>query len=553
MLNLVQLQERLKDLPMQAIMQYANGANPQIPPFLALGELNRRKKMQENAAAEQAKEMAGAPSIKEQIEQATGLMALQGSRQRMAAQQQQSAQQQAMMPAPNTTTSEPAQLAGGGYIDEVPRDYQAGGRVDPMMLKKLMMMKAMQKRRPGISGLPVDMFKRQDYAGGGIVAFSNGGSTFDGFMAEEGETSEAPRAKVEVPPELYGKVGLSQIKDIEDGKYGRTREEILKSFGVSTGPRQPSTPQAAAPSRETRAAPSEPGLPSAVSTRTASRTSSSAPVGLDAVAKALGIDVEKAFPVTAPRKIDDIMAEQKRRQGLAGVSEDFLNEREKRLEAIEAQRAERRAKEPMDQLMEFLGGVAASRRGGTFGTQGAEGVAKSRALAAQQAALRDKQALEMEELRYLNAAKRDALRRGDLAGAEAIETQEKNLAKDMAKTQFEAKIKQGELASTAEYRRRSGDIEERRLTETGENARYDRAVVEANREAERVRKDLRDRLESGMDKALRDAVKKNPNYIEEQVEAARIAAMRRFNFAAPSGGAAPATTSNVVDFTKLPK
>jgi hypothetical protein len=183
MLNLVQLQERLKDVPMQALMGYANGMNPQIPPFLALGELNRRKKMQEGAAAEQAKEMEGAPTIKEQIEQSTGLLALQGSRQRQAAQQQAGVQAAMPMAAPNTTTSEPAQLAGGGFIDDivVPRDYQAGGMaqsMNPEMLKKLMMLKAMQQRRPGIAGIPVgpDMFKRSDFAGGGIVAFQTGGA-----------------------------------------------------------------------------------------------------------------------------------------------------------------------------------------------------------------------------------------------------------------------------------------------------------------------------------------------------------------------------------------
>jgi len=100
MLNLVQLQERLRDVPMQALMQYANGANPQIPPFLALGELNRRKKMQESAAADQAQEMEGAPTVKQQIEQAAGLMALQGSRQRQAAQQQQGIQAAMPMAAP---------------------------------------------------------------------------------------------------------------------------------------------------------------------------------------------------------------------------------------------------------------------------------------------------------------------------------------------------------------------------------------------------------------------------------------------------------------------
>jgi hypothetical protein len=202
MLNLVQLQERLKGVPMQALMQYANGANPQIPPFLALGELSRRKKMQEGAAADQAAEMEGAPTIKQQIEQAAGLMALQGNRQRQAAQQQATAQSALPMAAPNTTTSEPAQLAGGGFIDDVvvPRDYAPGGSViDPETLKRLMMREAMQgdvkdipkeltnavgraalRRRPGIAGmpLPMNMFKRSDYAGGGIVAFAGPQGSF---------------------------------------------------------------------------------------------------------------------------------------------------------------------------------------------------------------------------------------------------------------------------------------------------------------------------------------------------------------------------------------
>lgn len=198
MLNLVQLQERLKDVPMQALMQYANGANPQVPPFLALGELNRRKRMQEGAAAEQAKEMEGAPTVKQQIEQAAGLIALQGNRQQQASRQQAGIQAAMPMAAPNTTTSEPAQLAGGGFIEDivVPRDYAPGGSVmNPEDLKRRMLREAMQgdvadipkelksafgrfalRRRPGIAGvpLPLNMFKRSDYAGGGIVAFAAG-------------------------------------------------------------------------------------------------------------------------------------------------------------------------------------------------------------------------------------------------------------------------------------------------------------------------------------------------------------------------------------------
>lgn len=174
MLNLVQLQERLKDLPMQAIMQYANGANPQVPPFLALGELNRRKKMQESAQAEQAKEMAGAPSVKEQLEQATGIMALQAQQPQQMPQQAAPQQMAAPMPAVG--------MAKGGITRGM----------DPEMLKKMLVMAAL-KKRGGIDQLPMrsDMFKRGDYAGGGIVAFQEGGAA-DVINAalEEQETAD---------------------------------------------------------------------------------------------------------------------------------------------------------------------------------------------------------------------------------------------------------------------------------------------------------------------------------------------------------------------------
>ena len=41
-MNLVQIQERLKDMPLKAVMMYANGMNPEVPPYLALGELYRQ-------------------------------------------------------------------------------------------------------------------------------------------------------------------------------------------------------------------------------------------------------------------------------------------------------------------------------------------------------------------------------------------------------------------------------------------------------------------------------------------------------------------------------
>jgi len=113
----------------------------------------------------------------------------------------------------------------------------------------------------GVASLPVpdDMYASADegYAGGGIVAFDNGGmaGTFDSFMPQE--VSGEPLAEIDVPDELTGKIGLAQVYGIKEGRYGRTKDEILKSFGV-----RPTTPAARpAPTVSTEAAPAAPAAP----------------------------------------------------------------------------------------------------------------------------------------------------------------------------------------------------------------------------------------------------------------------------------------------------
>jgi hypothetical protein len=135
-MNLVQINERLKDLPMQVIQQYANGMNPEVPPYLALGELQRREMSQKQMATAQGGAQGPQPSIKEQVEQRAGLMAAQGLQQQ---QMQQMAQPSGPMPVPvgiPQPEAQPEMMAHGGLA-------------------------AVPVRR--------DMF---DYARGGIVAFS---------------------------------------------------------------------------------------------------------------------------------------------------------------------------------------------------------------------------------------------------------------------------------------------------------------------------------------------------------------------------------------------
>lgn len=115
-MNLVKIQEELKGMPMQALMGYANGQNPDVPPFAALAELNRRKTMEQGGAAA-AMSQGQPPTVKDSITQATGIMGLQQAKQAQAMQQM--AQQGAPGAAP-PPTSGPQQAQGfaeGGKIE----------------------------------------------------------------------------------------------------------------------------------------------------------------------------------------------------------------------------------------------------------------------------------------------------------------------------------------------------------------------------------------------------------------------------------------------------
>jgi len=139
-MNLIQIQDRLKDLPTQIIMGYADGGSPQVPPYLALGELNRRKQMEKQPA------QAPQGTVKDNIEQQVGLLSLQKLRQGQMAQQ--SAMQGAQAPTIPEGSPEPT---------EQPEEEMA-------------------MAAGGLTRLPV---RSMNFGSGGIIAFSNGGPSVD--------------------------------------------------------------------------------------------------------------------------------------------------------------------------------------------------------------------------------------------------------------------------------------------------------------------------------------------------------------------------------------
>jgi len=158
-MNLIQIQEHLKDLPTQAIMSYANGQNPQVPPYMALGEMNRRKAMEQRAA--QAPDSSVKDKLESELNQQVALPGVgQGMNMRMnpagmprpmpAVQPQMAPQMRPMQVQPAARPMPPQQMSQPGSIP-AGAPGMAGG---------------------GLANLPISnrMF---NYAPGGIVAFAD--------------------------------------------------------------------------------------------------------------------------------------------------------------------------------------------------------------------------------------------------------------------------------------------------------------------------------------------------------------------------------------------
>ena len=173
MQNLVQIQEELKNVPLQAVMSYVDGRNPMVPPYLALTELNRRKQIQQSSQAQQQPQA----TVKDQIQQQAGIMALQNQRaqQGMENMQQNAGQipQPGAVPMNAPIQAQPAQMptvkaATGGLMGNV-------GESESMYAPQ----GVMQLPTPG-------MFQQRNFAGGGIVAFDGR----EGSKVEDDELTE---------------------------------------------------------------------------------------------------------------------------------------------------------------------------------------------------------------------------------------------------------------------------------------------------------------------------------------------------------------------------
>jgi len=178
-MNIIKLQNELRGVPDDALIGYVQNPTGNVPSYLALSELQRRKDMRTKYQAEQAPESSVAEDL-----------------------------------------TQPAQPQGGlGMLADQPQ---------------------MQDDDQGVASLPVpdDMYQDQNFASGGIVAFEDGG----GVKYDDGSVGY-PIGGYVIPAALatgrfaakYGGRGLKYLKDKAIG----TSKVKAPTMNLPTGPVTP--------------------------------------------------------------------------------------------------------------------------------------------------------------------------------------------------------------------------------------------------------------------------------------------------------------------------
>ena len=208
MFNLVEVQTALQSPSVQLadLMKYANGSSAEVPAYLALGELNRRKQLEATNTAFNAKP----PTVKDQLTNAppavnptaapTGI-APTGAPQLASAVAAPPRMNVAAAPANQVNPIAPPQMAAEGGLLSIPTPH---------------------------------MFKQESYANGGIVAFS--GKDDNSFVEPNAYQKEMQdkTEKLKLSPEQEARKGvLDAIKYLDEAKAAKDKKEIENWKGAA--------------------------------------------------------------------------------------------------------------------------------------------------------------------------------------------------------------------------------------------------------------------------------------------------------------------------------
>lgn len=436
MYNLIQVQDAIKTVPLKDVMDYANGKNPQVPSYLALAELNRRKQLQDTAES-----FYGEPgTLKDQI-QTSLTRAPEGMDPTQTP------------PGQIDITRTPPQLAPSlAPVQQTAAPQMVNPTASPVMAARGGMMRSPDIAR-GLASIPLSQFKRRNYAGGGIVAFADNEGETVGEAARKRQMEE-DRASILGGLKKFGAAAADVLTMPARGIAGAIDTAIIRPARAITGAdipyiggeytesmtpfydkyvRRPEMESAEARTRQSqmeaqdRAEGREPVITKPVPNQQASATTSGQITKPPAAAPAAPAvpprpSVADRLGTGVPTQ-DETRAAIERQKMLMrefGVSQDPYADVRKRYEEIEKRRTARREEEPSDRLMATLAAFSEAAPEKGLGYQmGQAGKARA-AMVKEQEALKDKQDTEMAALYNSMAKEEDARKRGDM---KAVETE----------------------------------------------------------------------------------------------------------------------------------
>jgi len=485
MYNLIQIQDAIKTVPLKDVMDYANGKNPQVPSYLALTELNRRKQLQDTAES-----FYGEPgTLKDQIQSS-----LTGTPQGMNPTQ--------TPPGQIDITRTPPQLAPSlAPVQPTAAPQMVNPTAQPVMAARGGMMRSPDMAR-GLTSIPLSQFKRRNFVGGGIVAFADtpppgrtvGQAAEEGFFERFFGDKRRPLYRDPVTGEGPPPVTEEQAAETERMRNAprfRDAARSIADFFYLTGEgslQNRLAEREARPTRDmvqasysnegrayergkldpTKEGPlNAPKLPNQQQSATSSgQIEKPAPPAVPArqsVADRIGSGVPTNDELNAA------IARQKILMSEFGVSQDPYADVRKRYEDIEKRRESRRAEEPSDRLMATLAAYSEAAPEKGLGYQMGQAAKVRTALVKEQEALKDKQDTEMASLYSSMAKEEDARKRGDM---KAVETE---LANQKA---HKIKIIELENQSTQAQAQMINAMANRTQAERGPQASSDVQMVE---------------------------------------------------------------------------
>jgi hypothetical protein len=473
MFNLIETQQALKGLPLPDVMKYANGKNPEVPAYLALTELQRRKQLEETQSAFNAPK----ETVKEQIE--SGLTSL-----------PQGQVNPTQAPPMTNPTGTPPQLA----LSPTAPPPMVNPAMAPAGVQQGMAPAVPKMAEGGLSQLPLPhMFRQTSYADGGIVHFAEptdgtvGAQTIDQLGSELDATKarlnslKAPGLASRVDPtalEKYNaeKAALQQEYDTINSRY----QGAIESAGLNrpaqvqlnknmrlmpvanpvvqelTGNKK-AIPQRADPSvydredAEAGAAMNKvqatkvPADPNKQASNTSSGQLKKNPVA-PANPAAPAAPAAPANPILNPEQFQakadltdaQLLERRKALEKLAGVEADPMRDVKERYAKLEAKRAAQESEDPSERLIARLAAIGQAKANDGFLGGLADSAVAGGKLQREQEALRDKQATDMNALQLNIAKEEDARKRGDVSAVESARAAQEKNKQDLMKLGIDA-------------------------------------------------------------------------------------------------------------------